>query len=228
MSGPARGNGFLNTWRKARFSSPAHSEGQSLRVSAERRARAGTGGRGMKARFPERAGKLASLWPLTRSVFHPFTRKGHVLYPFVWLNPFLSRVSETGEHGLWPSAARKPYEYGDGCGRRNSDQTIVTKGLFAMPGLLHSAEGGEEGVLRNVFSFVKDGFAGKIGSQVVNQPAPAFTHDAAFLILSEKITRSQSGLTLLKQTLNFFPCQVVRQRLLAAEGGFDNRALLLL
>ena len=36
---------------------------------------------------------------------------------------------------------------------------------------------GEEGVLRNVFSFVKDRFAGKIGSQVVNQPAPLFEID---------------------------------------------------
>src|SRR6266550_3079928 len=33
---------------------------------------------------------------------------------------------------------------------------------------------------------------------------------------------------LLKQTLNFLPRQVVRQRLLAAEGGLDDGALLLL
>jgi hypothetical protein len=32
----------------------------------------------------------------------------------------------------------------------------------------------------------------------------------------------------LKQTLNFLPSQVVRQRFLAAEGGLDDRALLLL
>src|SRR5258708_6386177 len=35
-------------------------------------------------------------------------------------------------------------------------------------------------------------------------------------------------MTLLKQTLYFLPRQVVRQRLLAAEGGLDDRALLLL
>ena len=33
---------------------------------------------------------------------------------------------------------------------------------------------------------------------------------------------------LLKQPLNFLPRQVVRQRFLTAEGGFDDRALLLL
>jgi hypothetical protein len=67
-----------------------------------------------------------------------------------------------------PRAARKPYEYGGGTPKRKCGQTIVSKGLSGVRGPLQSAEGGGEGILERVFTFVKDRFAGKIGSQMVN------------------------------------------------------------